>query len=66
MTTSKAIRIAKTEGRLCVQCGWIITKKNWKKGYRLCPSCFDANKGVNVKYGFGNYLDEPREKTGEM
>ena len=57
---------AKAEGRLCRACGWIITIKNWKKGYRLCAGCYDAFKGVNVPARWGKYRDEPVEKTGEM
>ena len=57
---------AKGEGRTCSRCGWIITVKNWKKGYRLCPGCFDALKGVNVSTGHWPKRDEPGEKTGEM
>jgi hypothetical protein len=57
---------AKSEGRLCSRCGWIITVKNWKKGYTLCAGCFDALQGVNVKTGHWAARDEPGEKTGEM
>ena len=57
---------AKEDGRLCTQCGWMISKKNWKKGYRLCPGCWDAGKGVNVPARWGKWRDEPTEKTGEM
>lgn len=57
---------AKAEGRLCSHCGWIITVKNWAKGYRLCAGCYDALKGVNVDQGHGHYRDEPVDMTGEM
>lgn len=57
---------AKTEGRLCRRCGWIITKRNWAKGFLLCAGCWDAEKGVNVGGRYGKWLDEPIEKTGEM
>lgn len=57
---------AKAEGRLCSRCGWMISIKNWKKGYRLCPGCHDAMKGVNVDCKYGKYLDEPVDMTGEM
>ena len=63
--TGKSINRARQEGRVCSQCGWIISKKNWEKGYRLCGNCWDANKGVNVSYGWKKYQDEPRDKTGE-
>lgn len=63
---STAIAIAKREGRICPQCQWIITKKDWKKGYRICRNCVDINKGVNVKDGYGPYFDELPEMTGEM
>jgi len=68
MTTppASAVRRAKIEGRVCSQCGWIISKKNWAKGYRLCAGCFDANKGVNVRGGYFPYADEPVDRTGEM
>lgn len=58
---------AKTEGRLCSRCGWIITKKGWKKGYRICSDCASALKGVSgigVDHAHGPYRDEPVEKTG--
>jgi len=57
---------AKEEGRLCSRCGWMISIVNWKKGYRLCPSCYDALKGVNVSCRWGKYFDEPPDLTGEM
>jgi hypothetical protein len=55
-----------SEGRVCSRCGWIISKKNWGKGYRLCGGCFDALKGVNVNYGHERARDEIEDKTGEM
>lgn len=63
---SKVINKAKAEGRVCSQCQWIIAKKDWKRGRRLCGNCTDANKGVNVKTGYGPYFDEPIDRTGEM
>lgn len=54
------------EGRLCKQCGWMIPITQWKKGYRICASCYSANKGVNVRYGAQPYKDEPEDMTGEM
>lgn len=33
---------AKTEGRLCSNCQWVITIARWKKGHRLCYNCEDA------------------------
>ena len=42
-------------------------KIRWEKGKRLCLNCEDSLKGVVIenKYGWGPYLDEPRDKTGE-
>ena len=57
---------AMIDGRKCSHCGWMITKKNWKKGARLCYHCEDAFKGVNISRPFGKMLDEPLDKTGEM
>jgi hypothetical protein len=48
---ARVINQAKKEGRVCKNCGWIITKVDWKKGERYCRSCRDALKGVNVKGG---------------
>ena len=42
------------------------TQKNWKKGYRLCGNCWDANRGVNVRGGYRQPRQEPREITGEL
>jgi hypothetical protein len=61
-----AFRVAREEGRVCSRCGWIITKKNWAKGYRLCAGCHDALKGVNVNGRYGKWFDEPQDRTGEM
>jgi len=61
----KTLRIAKQEGRVCEKCGWIITKKNWKKRYRMCPGCYYASKGVSTKKGHYPYADEPKNLTGE-
>lgn len=63
---SRQYHRAKEEGRLCGRCGWMITVKNWKKGFRLCPGCYDGLKGVNVSTGHRMAADEAREKTGEM
>jgi len=52
---------AKTEGRLCLQCGGVITCKEWRKGFRLCWLCRDADKGVNVAHGHAPYEDEPKD-----
>ena len=57
---------AKLEGRLCVRCGWMVTKHRWVKGKKnLCISCEDALKGVNVSSPYGKFQDEPIDKTGE-
>lgn len=66
MTFSKFVKQAKLEGRVCSRCGWIINKKNWLKGYRLCAGCWDGLKGVNVSHGHGAYADEPIDRTGNM
>lgn len=57
---------AKAEGRLCTRCHYMITVVRWKKGYRLCPDCEDALRGVDVNRGCWPGRDEPAEKTGEM
>lgn len=65
---SMAYKAAKDAGRLCKQCGWIITLKWWNAGHKeLCESCEDADRGVIVrnKYGYGPYKDEESDKTGE-
>jgi hypothetical protein len=62
----KQYAIAKKEGRICTQCHWMITKKNWAKGYRLCGNCWSANKGVSTPARWGKAKDEPDDKTGEM
>ena len=56
---------ARKEGRMCKQCGWMIPKKNWKKGYRLCGNCWFVNKGVNVSGGYRQPRQEPRDMTGD-
>ena len=63
---TKNFQKAKAEGRLCERCGWMITKRGWKLGHKICEGCADALKGVNVSYG--NYADaqEPVDKTGNM
>jgi len=63
---SRQFARAKDEGRICSRCGYMITVKAWDKGYRQCPSCFDALKGVNVNIGHWPKRDEPSDKTGEM
>lgn len=63
---ARQYRRAKAEGRICERCGWLVPVKNWKKGHRLCPGCFDALKGINVKTGSQPYKDDPEELTGEM
>ncbi len=65
-TLSNVYAKAKAEGRLCRRCGWVITKKNFLKGYHLCAGCYDALKGVRVPMNWGKWLDEPIDKTGEM
>lgn len=65
MIKARQVIRAKAEGRICSQCGWMITVKNWKKGYRLYAGCYSALKGVNVRGGYLPYRDEPTEKTGE-
>ncbi len=63
---SDVLRKAREEGRICPQCQWVITKKDWLKGFRICRSCTDINRGVNVRSGFGPYKDESTDKTGNM
>ena len=63
---SRQLKRAKTDGRVCSRCGWIITVKNWKKGFRLCAGCYDALKGVNVRGGHWAAADEARDRTGDM
>jgi predicted RNA-binding Zn-ribbon protein involved in translation (DUF1610 family) len=62
----QAYKTARKEGRICSACGWMITKENWKKGYRLCPGCFSGRRGVRTRAGSYPYRDEPAEKTGNM
>ncbi len=57
---------AKAEGRVCERCGWMITVLAWAKGFRMCPGCYDALKGVNVDTGQLKYRDEPIDRTGNM
>ena len=61
----RALQRAIEEKRLCQNCGWMVTIKNWKKGYRLCAGCYDARKGVNVSKGHYRYSDEPKDITGD-
>ena len=56
---------AKKEGRLCVYCGWFVSKKRWEAGHRACEHCEDARLGVNVTSGAFSPRDEPEEPTGE-
>ena len=56
---------AKEEGRLCSNCGWIVSKERAKKGLKTCGNCGDALRGVKVKQGALPYKDEGRELTGE-
>jgi len=56
---------ARQEGRLCERCGWMISKKRWEKGERMCGECQDALRGVNVNRGNSPYQDEPPDLTGE-
>jgi predicted RNA-binding Zn-ribbon protein involved in translation (DUF1610 family) len=62
---ARQLHRALAEGRVCSNCGWMISIKNWAKGFRLCPGCADALKGVNVDRGSGRYRDEPVDMTGE-
>jgi hypothetical protein len=57
---------ARLAGRLCIRCGWIVPKKNWLKGQRLCCGCLDALQGVNVSWGRSQPQQETIDKTGEM
>ena len=59
-----AYQKAKSEGRICLRCGWIVTIKDWKKGNRLCAGCTDALQGVNVDYGHNQPPQEPIDQTG--
>ena len=63
---SKVYAKAKSDGRLCTRCGWIVTKADWKKGFKECFGCRDAARGVNVPPKYGKWRDEPIERTGEM
>lgn len=57
---------AKREGRTCQRCGWIVRKRDWLKGQRLCGGCLDALQGVNVSCGHYAPIQERVDKTGEM
>ncbi len=61
---SKQFKKAMEEGRKCENCGYMISKPNWKKGHRLCAGCFSAFQGVNVPHGHKAYQDEPIDQTG--
>lgn len=63
---ARALRTAHEEGRICSNCGWIVSRKNWKKGFRLCPSCHYALQGVRTNRGSHAALDEAKDKTGDM
>ena len=63
---SRVYEKAKTEGRLCLRCGWIVTVKDQRKGFLLCAGCRDAIKGVNVNYGYSQPQQEYVDMTGEM
>ena len=65
ITLQKNYDLARKEGRLCPQCGGIILKYNWKKGFRICWFCYDANKGVNVSCGSEKPVEEIVDVTGE-
>ena len=62
---TKQYNLAKKEGRICKQCGWIITKKFYADGNKICANCYVANKGVDINSGAYPYADEPTETTGE-
>lgn len=62
----RAYNNAKRDGRICSRCKWLITKKNWEKGYRLCSGCYSALQGVNISGRWGKWRDEPLDKTGEF
>jgi len=61
----KAFEKAKSEGRVCRRCGWMITKKNWAKGFLLCAGCWSALQGVNVSSGWHQPQQEKIDITGE-
>jgi hypothetical protein len=65
---SKMLSTARKEGRICKNCGWVISKEifNQFPDKQLCGSCIDALKGVNVRFGHYQFRDEPKDKTGEM
>ena len=63
---ARALRTAREEGRVCSNCGWMISRKNWKKGYRLCPSCNFALQGVRTDKGHYAPADEAADRTGNM
>jgi len=59
-------RIARKEGRICSNCGWMISREDWNPETPLCKDCQDALKGVNVSCGALPYSDDPEELTGEF
>lgn len=65
MISKRELKRAREDGRVCSRCGWIVTRVNWNKGYRMCAGCWDALKGVNVDRGHYRYADEPRDMTGD-
>ena len=66
MNLKNAYEKARSEGRLCINCGWIVPKKDWKKNHALCGNCRDALKGVNCKGGYHQPEQEPKDFTGDM
>lgn len=65
MNDKQMVAKAIKEGRVCAHCGWMINKKRWQAGKRLCASCEDALRGVYQVRDYGPYFDEPRDPTGE-
>jgi len=57
---------ARIEGRLCECCRWIVTKKDFERGHKLCAGCRSALTGVHTSPLYSGFLDEPIDKTGEM
>ena len=62
----KHLQRAIAEHRVCVRCGWIVTKINWKKGHRLCSGCRSATEAWLGVGGHYQPLQEVPDKTGEM
>jgi len=60
-------KAAVKEGRVCSRCGWMINKKRWKDGKRLCVDCEYALSDFVVKgLGYGPARDDKQDLTGEM